>query len=305
MNILMTGISGRFGRRVASRLSRKHRIIGVDPRRCPALPKRVEHHHHDIRHRPVEDLFRRNKIDAVLHLGTVHNFRISPKKLYERNVMGTEVLLKHISKYNVGKLVLLSSGDVYGPMPTNSHYITEDAPLMATQRFPEIRTMVAVDRTVQTFFWKHPDIETVILRPAHIVGPHVRNAPSNYLRLKMIPRLMGFDPIIQLLAESDLIAMLEDSLRSGVRGILNVAGTEPLPLSRVFQVLGKPTMPVPYSLFKVILGKMWQYRMTTFPAPELDHIRFHAVLDTSLAKKTLGVSAEMDLYDILAPFRPH
>ena len=64
MNILMTGISGRFGRRLASRLSRKHHVIGVDPRKCPALPKRIEHHHHDIRHRPVENLFRRKNIDA-------------------------------------------------------------------------------------------------------------------------------------------------------------------------------------------------------------------------------------------------
>ena len=48
----------------------------------------------------------------------------------------------------------------------------------------------------------------VILRPAHIVGPHVRNAPSKYLRLRVIPALMGFDPMVQLIHEEDVCRAL-------------------------------------------------------------------------------------------------
>lgn len=303
MRILLTGIAGRLGRRVAHRLHRQHEVIGIDLRPCPGLPQGVVHHRVDLRRRPAEDIFRHKRIDAVLHLGVVHNFRIPSEKLYSRNVVGTEVLLKYLSKYGVKKLVLLSSGDVYGPMPTNSHFIPEDAPLMASQRFPEIRTLVAVDRAVQSFFWRHHDIETVIFRPTHIVGPHVRNAPSNYFRLRLIPTIMGFDPMVQLIHEDDVLRMLELALAPGVRGVFNIAGTAPVPLSRILKYLAKPTVPIPDPLFRGFLERAWKYRLTSFPAPELDHIRFNAVLDTTRAREVFGDIGYRDLYEILEPFR--
>lgn len=303
MRIIITGIAGRLGRRAAQRLSRRHEVIGIDRRPCLGLPDGVVHHRVDLRRRPAEDVFRNSKPDAVLHMGVVHNFRIPSERLYARNVIGTETLLKYVSKYRIRKVVLLSSGDVYGPSPTNSHFIDEDAPLMASQRFPEIRTLVAVDRTVQSFFWRHHDIETVILRPAHIVGPNVRNAPSNYLRLRIIPTQMGFDPMVQLLHEDDVLTMIEAALSPGVRGVFNLAGTEPVPLSRILSILDKPVLPVPHPLFKAFLERAWRYRLTSFPAPELDHIRFNTVLDTTRAQEVLKASPERTLYEILEPFR--
>ena len=303
MRIILTGIAGRLGRRVAQRLARQHTVIGIDRRPCLGLPDGVVHHRLDLRRRPAEDVFRNSNADAVLHLGVVHNFRIPSERLYARNVIASETLLRYVSKYRIKKLVLLSSGDVYGPSPTNSHFIDEDAPLMASQRFPEIRTVVAVDRTVQSFFWRHHDIETVILRPAHIVGPNVRNAPSNYLRLRVIPTMMGFDPMVQLIHEDDLLRMIELSLRPGIRGVFNLAGTEPVPLSRILKILGKPVLPIPHPLFKAFLERAWRYRLTSFPAPELDHIRFNTVLDTKRAKEELLATPEISLYEILEPFR--
>ena len=303
MRILLTGIAGRLGRRTALRLARSHTVVGIDERACDGLPNGVVHHRFDLRRRPAEDVFRQGRFDAVVHMGVVHNFRVPSEQLYASNVIGTETLLRYTSKYNVKKLVLLSSGDVYGPMPTNSHFIDEDAPLMASQRFPEIRTLVAVDRAVQSFFWRHHDVETVILRPCHIVGPHVRNAPSNYLRLRVVPYLMGFDPIVQLIHEDDLLRMLEAALKPGVRGVLNLAGTEPVPLSRILKILGKPALPVPHVLMRPFMDRAWKYRLTSFPAPELDHIQFNNVLDTRRAREVLGVQPERSLYEILEPFR--
>jgi UDP-glucose 4-epimerase len=303
MRILLTGISGRLGRRMALRLHRNHTVIGIDERPCPGLPEGVVHHQFDLRRRPAEDVLRQAQFDAVVHMGVVHNFRVSSEQLYARNVIGTETLLRYASKYGVKKVVLLSSGDVYGPMPTNSHFIDEDAPLMASQRFPEIRTLVAVDRAVQSFFWRHNEIETVILRPCHIVGPHVRNAPSNYLRLRIMPSLMGFDPMLQLIHEDDLLRMIEATLKATIRGVFNVAGTEPVPLSRMLKILGKPVLPLPHGLLRPVLERAWRYRLTSFPAPELDHIRFNAVLDTRRAREILGVQPERSLYEILEPFR--
>ena len=91
--------------------------------------------------------------------------------------------LDYCAKYNVKKVVVLSSANVYGPSPENSNFLTEDAPLMAASRFSEVRDLIEVDMLAHGFFWRHPEKQTVILRPVHIVGPNIKNAPSNYLRL--------------------------------------------------------------------------------------------------------------------------
>lgn len=303
MRIILTGIAGRLGRRVAQRLSRHHEVIGIDKRPLLGLPEGVVHHRVDLRRRAAEDVFKTCGADAIIHLGVVHNFRIPSERLYSRNVVGTETMLEWASKYNIKKVVLLSSGDVYGPTPGNSHFIGEGAPLLASDRFPEIRTLVAVDRAVQQFFWRHPSIETVILRPCHIVGPNVRNAPSNYLRMRLIPTMMGFDPIVQLIHEDDVARSLVSALQPGVRGVYNIAGTHPIPLSKILKILRKPILPIPHPLFRAGLNRMWRYRLTSFPPPELDHIRFNSVLDTSRAKEELNLKSKHNLYEILEPFR--
>ena len=63
----------------------------------------------------------------------------------------------------------------------------------------------------------------MILRPVHILGG-VRNAPSNYLRLKAIPMLLGFDPMIQVIHQDDVVSAVLHAMRPGLRGIYNLAG---------------------------------------------------------------------------------
>ena len=87
-----------------------------------------------------------------------------------------------------------------------------------------------------SFFWKQQTCETVILRPVHILGG-VRNAPSNYLRLPWVPTLLGFDPMVQVIHEDDVVDAIVRALTPGVRGIFNVAGPGEVPLSPILREL--------------------------------------------------------------------
>jgi UDP-glucose 4-epimerase len=118
-----------------------------------------------------------------------------------------------------------------------------------------------------------------------------------------MPTLAGFDPMVQLTAEDDLLRVIEASLEPGVRGVLNVVSTDPVPLSKILKILGKPVLPVPHPLFKFYLEKAWKYRLVSFPAPELDHIRFNAVLDTKRVNEVVNAKPDRSLYEILEPFR--
>src|SRR5690349_17695619 len=95
--IVLTGIAGRLGRRVAQRLLQHYEVIGIDSRPYQGLDDTIEFYQTDLRRRAAEEIFRQGNIDAVVHLGMVHNFRIDSKKLYERNVMETETLLRYVS----------------------------------------------------------------------------------------------------------------------------------------------------------------------------------------------------------------
>ena len=71
---------------------------------------------------------------------------------------------------------------------------------------------------------------------------------------------------------------------------------------RMLGVLGKPVLPVPLTLFRTLLAGAWRFRLASFPAAELDHIRFSSVLDVSRARAELKVEPERTLYDCLEPF---
>jgi len=108
---------------------------------------------------------------------------------------------------------------------------------------------------------------------------------------------MGFDPMVQVIHQSDAVRAIELALIPGIRGIYNLAGPEPVPLSRYLKILGRQRIGVPYSLARIILGRMWSLRLTTFPVPELDHIRYICMVDDRRAREVLGFTSHMSLED--------
>jgi UDP-glucose 4-epimerase len=292
--VLVTGICGRLGKHLARILHRDRRVVGVDRRPFLDKPKDIDHAQVDIRRKKLKDVFRPGDIAAVVHLGVMHDPRASAAEHHSWNVVGFSKLLEYVAQFQVPKLVVLSSANVYGPQPSNPQFLTEDAPLLGGQEFSDIRDLVEVDMLAQGFFWKLPETETVILRPVHILG-EVHNAPSNFLRLDPIMTVMGFDPMAQVIQQADVVQAIDLALRPGVRGIFNVAGPEPAPISQIIRILGRQRVSVPYSLARMLLRRLWALRLTTFPVPELDHIRFVCMVDDRRAREVLGFVPQLTL----------
>jgi len=286
--VLVTGISGNLGRALARVLHKTDRVIGLDRRPFPGAPKDLEVHNLDIRKRKVEDLFRRGDVLSMIHMAIAHDPRLPQGERQSFNVLGTKAMLSYAAKYGVRKVVVLSSATVYGPQPGNDNFLTEESPLLGSQRFPEFRDLVEVDMFAQQYMWKHPEVDTVILRPVHIVGPTVKNAPSMYMRLPRPWTLAGFDPMVQLIHEEDVARALALALRPGVRGIFNVCGPGELPLSAVLRELGRTTIPMPHLIARPLLDKLFQYRLAGFPSAELDHLQFLCTVDGTRAERDLG-----------------
>jgi UDP-glucose 4-epimerase len=298
--VVVTGIAGRLGRLVARRLHREPDsvVVGIDRRAFSGRPRDVVHVQVDLRSKKARDVFRAGDVRALIHLGVMHDPRRSGAEHHSWNVQGTQRLLEACAAYGVPKVVLLSSADVYGPRPDNPQFLTEDAPLMAAQDFPAIRDLIEVDMLASSFFWKSPETETVILRPVHILGS-VRNAASNYLRLPRVPTLLGFDPMMQVIHELDVVEALVCALRPGVRGIFNVVGPGEVPLSTILRELDRPTVPVPHPLARPLMQLLWRGGFTSFPVPELDHIRYVCMVDGGRAARELRFKARYGLKETI------
>lgn len=288
MAVLITGISGNLGRALAKVLHRTEHVVGLDRRPFPGAPKDLEVHHLDIRKRKVEDIFRRGEVRALIHMAIVHDPRLPQHEHHGFNVLGTKAVLEFAAKYGTRKVVVLSSANVYGPQPGNDNFLTEESPLLGSQRFPDIRDLIEVDMYAQQYMWKHPEVETVIERPVHIVGPTVKNAPANYLRIGRPWTLAGFDPMVQLIHEEDVARALALALTPGARGVYNIVGPGELPLSAVLRELGRTPIPVPHLIARPLLDKLFQARLAGYPSAELDHLQFLCTVDGSRAEKELG-----------------
>ena len=296
--IVITGIGGRLGRALARRLHRQYEVVGVDRRNVRFLPKDVDVERADIRRRRFEDVFRREQIDAVVHLNIMHDPRTSPEEHHDFNIVGTKKVFELCAEHRVPKVVVLSSANVYGPDPKNPQFLKEDAPLMGGQSFGAIRDLIALDMFCNTFFWRHPEIETVILRPVHIVG-RVANAPSRYLRLERPVTLLGFDPMVQLIHVEDVLTAIEKALTPGIRGVYNVAGPSPVPMSLVLRKLGRDPRPLPEPIVRAMLRTGWSLKLSDWPWPELDHIKYVCMVDDSRARHELGFEPTHTIDDIV------
>jgi len=297
--VLVTGVVGRLGQMLARRLHRSRPVVGVDRRAFPNRPKDVVHHPIDLRRKKTRDVFRTHSVRAVVHLGVLHDPRASDRDRHKWNVVAFQKLLDCVAQYEIPKLIVLSSANVYGPQPDNPQFLTEEAPLLGSQAFRGMRDLVEMDMLAQSFFWKHPQTETVILRPCHILGG-VRNAPSNYLRVERPMTVLGFDPMVQLIHERDVVGAIELALEPGVRGIFNLRGPGELPLSRILRLAGKRPRTMPGFAARAVLDRMWKLRLTSFPTPELDFIRYVCMVDDTRARSELGFTPKHSLEEAIA-----
>jgi UDP-glucose 4-epimerase len=298
-SVAITGIAGNVGKAVARLLHTETRLLGIDRRPFRERPKDLEHHQLDLRKKKVEDVFRRRRPEALIHLGIMHDPRTPFSEAHSFNVIGTQKVLDLCARYGVRKIVVLSSATVYGPLPDNSNFLPEETPLLATGRYSDVRDLVELDMIAQSFLWKHPTIETVILRPVHIVGPTVRNAPSNYLRLERPVTVLGFDPMLQLVHEEDVARALATALRPGVRGVFNVNGPGEVPLSAILRELGRRSIALPYVVLRPLLRRMFDAHLASFPPDELDHLMYLCMVDGSRWEREVGWRPHYSLRDTI------
>jgi UDP-glucose 4-epimerase len=254
---LITGIAGGLARLVAEKLvGRGDEVVGVDYRETKHPSQALEGvlvYRANYNKTAIEDVFARHAPTHVLHLGRVGNLKESAGKRFDLNVVGSQKILNLALEHEVSRLVVLSTFHIYGADPANHIPITEDEPLRAGLEFPQLADAIQLDNMASTWVWRYPQVSTAVLRPCNVVGPMLRNTMSELLREPRIPRLFGFDPMLQFLYEDDLASAIIAAADGDSRGIFNVAGRGAIPWSTAVELTQAKSVVVPSSMVSLVL----------------------------------------------------
>ena len=301
MKVLVTGISGGLGRMVAERLVLEdHQVLGIDLRPWPGAPRGVEVFRADIRKRPAEDVFRTRRPDAVIHMGTVTHFSAGLERRYRINLGGTRAVFDRCARYGVGQAIFIGRHTYYGAAPDTPLYHTEEDPPLAVSTFPELADMVAADLYAGTALWRHPEISTAVLRMCYTLGAAEYGTLAQYIRGSYVPTIMGFDPLYQFMHEKDAVTAICAALDGGLRGVYNVAGPDPVPLSLLIRVTDRVNVPLPEPLFPLMTG---HFGLPDLPPGAVNHLKHPVVVDDTAFRRATGFSHDWDESQAMEDFR--
>lgn len=297
MSVLITGVSGALAGIVTQRLLEDdHEVVGLDVRPLP-MGRAFGGEFYRVRRytqRRVAEVFRRHKPRILIHLGRIRGTAVrSMNQRYNQNVLGTRHLLSLAAKHGVSRVVVLSTYHVYGAHQHNHLMIREDAPLRASQIFPELTDAVELDHATTTFLWRHRSVGTVLLRPCNVIGPNLNNLMSRLLRSRSCPSLLGYDPIMQFVHQDDMARaiVIAATAKAPNFGVFNVAGEGVASYSHAVRLAGGRTVPVPHVLAYPIVGALARWRLI-FPQHLMDYFRYPCVIDDSEFRKAYGFEPE-------------
>jgi UDP-glucose 4-epimerase len=301
MKILITGMAGQLGRHVAQFMHHQgHKVIGVDRRPWPDPPKGVEMFQVDIRKRPAEDVFRTRRPDAVIHMATVTHLTAGADERYRINLWGTKAVFDYCHQYGVKQVLFVGRHTCYGAAPDTPLYQSEAEPPAAIATFPALSDLVSADLYAASAIWRYPEIATSVLRICYTLGSGSRGTLASYLKGPRVPTILGFDPLFQFMHDQDAVLAIGLALLAKLRGVFNVAGPPPLPLSVLIQQTGRQNIPLPEFLFPHMMGRLGFPKL---PHGASAHIKYPIVVDDHAFRQATGFEQAYDAEHTMEAFR--
>ena len=305
--ILVTGAARSTGRRLVAALAAKRRVarvLAVDDLPLPeGLPDKVEPIQTSLDSSALIEALQSAGVDTLVHLGVSAEPQAMGGRavMKEHNVLGTmQLLAAAYHAPDLRRLVLKSTTAVYGSTPSDPAMWTEGLP-HETPHSGFGKDAIQVEDYVRSFDRRRPEVTVTILRLANQVGPTVSNPLTRYFALPACPTVLGFDPRLQFLHESDTERVLERAvLGPAVRGTFNVAGDGVLLLSQAIRIAGRPPLPIPEPLVSIAAELL--RRSLDFSPEQVRFLQFGRVADTTAARERLGFTPKWSSPDAFRDF---
>jgi UDP-glucose 4-epimerase len=284
--VLITGVSGFWGTKLARRLERDPEfeyIAGLDVRPPAADLTRTEFIRADIRNPLLTKLLPRTEVDTVVHCDVllVPEPGKAPSQLHDINVIGSLQLLAACEKTeSVRTIVVRGSAAIYGAEPNAPEFFTEDMARRFPLRTQFQRDVGELENYFENFARRFPQVTVMMLRYQPTLGMAIDSPLTRYLQQSFVPTQLGYDPLLQFVHAEDAVSALEASVRRPVRGPVNVAGEGSMSLSRMLRLAGRVPLPVPGQLFGAALGAGARLGLARLPPEAVLWLRNGLTVDT-------------------------
>jgi UDP-glucose 4-epimerase len=299
MRVGLTGIASDLGRGLLPLLdadARVERIVGFDVADAPAGVGKLEMLRVDLtRPGSDEELTRamlEARIDVLYHLAFVNSRVHGAAFAHELEVIGSMHMLAAAQATRLARLIVPSWTALYGARRDAPAAYTERHPLLgAGVRF--VTDRVEVERHVEAFAARNPQTRVVVLRFAPIVGPTADNPLTRLLRTRVVPTVLGFDPLWQVLDERDAARALHLALEGDAEGPFNVVGDAALPFSSLVRLSGGRPVPLPGPALRATIRLLETTGVASVPVPLLDYLRYSWLADGDRATRALHFRAQV------------
>ncbi|MFO0673274.1 MAG: NAD-dependent epimerase/dehydratase family protein [Polyangiaceae bacterium] len=307
--IAVTGATSFLGANLIGLLEedpRVERIVAIDARPPSTAGKKTRSYEVDLADPSAEarltEILLAERAHTLVHLA----FLASPHKAsawaHELESVGTMRLFVAATQASVRKLVVWSQTMLYGAHPSNPNFLTEQHPLRADASEPYFADKIAAEAEAARFAQRTAGATLTVLRTAPILGPTVSNHITRYLSRKLVPTMMGFDPLVQFVHEIDAIAAIKLAVDREVPGTFNIVGDGVLPLSTVIKLAGRIAVPVPHPIAEPVTAAAWLAQLAEAPPTFLKYLRFLCVADGSLARTRMGFRAAYTTREAVVDF---
>jgi UDP-glucose 4-epimerase len=290
----VTGASSFLGSRLLRRLAEREgggRVLALDVG-APSSRLGVRHLEVDLT-RPgsdqrLLDLFRAEDVGTVVHCAFFTSPRRDTDYAHELESIGTLNLLAAAAAAGVGHVVLRSFTALYGASGQNPSFLTEDRPLQPDPALAWARDKLEAEQHATSFARRYPDMKVTVLRFAPLLGPRVQTFYTTIFDRRVVPVIMGYDPLVQLLHPDDAVAAAEAALEKAPRGPINVVPKTPIPLLTAVHLAGKIPAPVPHPMAYLLGDLLWATGLAGAPGAFAHYARFGFVADGERAQRELG-----------------
>jgi UDP-glucose 4-epimerase len=235
----------------------------------------------------IASLLKKNEIKCIVHGALFSGPGRSPSARREVETIGTFHILNALADAGVERCVVLGDTFVYGAHSQNPNFITESKPLKAAG--PDfVRARVDVENQLREFANDYPNCEVCVLRFAPILGPNSTNVRARYFLVGVIPKVLGYDPLLQFIHEDDAVQAAQLAIFSSARGPFNIVGKGVLPLSTGIHLSGRVPVPIATPICKTVFSLGFMLRLWDLPSAMVPFFQFICVADGSRAKQALG-----------------
>lgn len=278
-------------------------VLGVDAKPPDVKIEGTDFVQADVRNPALVDLMRQEKVDAVCHLA-FNEHRQKREADFDLNVMGAMKVFGAAAEARVRKIVFKSSTKVYGAASQNPAFLPESWPLRGRSNYGYIRYRVEIESFASGFARQFPDMCVTSLRIANAVGPTHNGPFCRLLRGRIVPRLFGFNPMMQMIHEDDVVEAMAHALLHDRPGAYNIGAADVMPLSKILRRADCIDMPILHPLAYLGMGVLNGTPLKTaryFPI-DVDYLRYRWVGDLTKMNESFGWAPEYSAAEALAAF---